>query len=127
MSGQTLVKLPAAARVVAEWIADAAAQRDTEAYLGRRKSVRFVWPAAVEVLVEPQTSSGEPIFATGVDVSQGGMGLVVRQAIPIGASVLLRYADDGDRCPWVPARVVHSKPAAGGYRAGVEFELEPAY
>jgi len=126
MAGPEATTLPNAARTVAAWVADAAAQSRGEACRGRRRHLRFVWPAAIEVLLNPGTPSEQQIFATGLDVSEGGMGLVVRRVLPLRAQVNLRYADDGDACPWVPARVVHTAPAAGGYRVGVEFQLDPA-
>ena len=126
MAGRNTTMLPDAARIVAAWVADAAAQGRGEACLGRRRHLRFVWPAAIEVLLNQGTPSEQQIFATGLDVSEGGMGLVVRHVLPMRAKVILRYADDGEACPWVPARVVHTAPAAGGYRVGVKFLLDPA-
>jgi len=126
MAGQETKTLPDAMRTVAAWVADAAAQGRGEASRGRRRHLRFVWPAAIEVLLNQGTPSEQQIFATGLDVSESGMGLVVRRVMPLGAKVVLRYADDGEACPWVPAHVVHTAPAAGGYRVGVEFELRPA-
>ena len=120
MDGQQTVKLSDAARVVGEWVADGTTQRLPV----RRRHFRYVWPGAVELLMHPGTPDEQRIFGTGRNVSGGGMGLVVRQELPVGTDVVVRYADDGDRCPWVPARVVHSTPVGGGYRVSIEFALD---
>ncbi len=120
MDGQGTVKLPEAARTVGEWVADGT----TQGLLVRRRHLRYVWPGAVELLVNRGTPDEQRIFGTGRDVSGGGMGLVVRQELPLGTDVVVRYADEGDRCPWVPARVVYSTPVDGGYRVGIEFQLD---
>ena len=119
MDGQGTVKLPEAARTVGEWVADGT----TQGLLVRRRYLRYVWPGAVDLLINRGTPAEKRIFGTGRDVSGAGMGLVVRQELPVGTDVVVRYAADGDRCPWVPARVVHSTPVDGGYRVGIEFQL----
>jgi len=120
MDGQGTVKLPEAVRVVGEWVADGT----TQGLLVRRRHLRYVWPGAVEILINRGTPGEQRIFGTGRDVSGGGMGLMVRQELPVGADVVVRYADEGERCAWVPARVVHSAPVDGGYRVGIEFHLD---
>jgi len=110
--------------VVAAWVADAASVSVADAYLGRRRSLRYPWSAAVEVIVNPGGDSEQRIVAAGQDISEGGMGLVCRRVLPAGAHVLLREADRQDECAWVPARVVHSVPSTGGYRVGLQFEFE---
>jgi len=119
MGKQGTVRLPEAARVVGEWVADGT----TQGLLVRRRYLRYMWPGAVELLIDRGTPGEQRVFGTGRDVSGGGMGLVVRQELPVGADVVVRYAADGDRSPWVPARVVHSTPVDGGYRVGIEFQL----
>ena len=83
-------------------------------------------PSLVPTRTYPGGSSEQRIVAAAHDVSEGGVGLICRGVLPIGAHILLREAERGDDCPWVPARVVHSVPAAGGYRVGVQFELDRA-
>jgi hypothetical protein len=113
-------------RVVAAWVAAAASASVADAYLGRRRSLRYPWPATVEVVVDPGGGSEQRLAAAARDVSEGGVGLICRGVLPIGAQILLREAEQGDDCSWVPARVVHSVPSAGGYRVGVQFELDRA-
>ena len=122
MDGQRTVERPEAARVVGQWVADGT----TQGLLVRRQHLRYVWPGAVELLINKGTPDERRIFGTGRDVSGGGMGMVVRHELSVGTDVVVRYADEGDRCPWVPARVVHSVPVDGGYRVGVEFQLNAA-
>ena len=112
--------------VVAAWVAAAASSSVADAYLGRRRSLRYPWPATVEVVVNPGGGSEQRIVGAAQDVSEGGVGLICRGVLPIGARVLLREADRGDDCPWVPARVVHSVPSAGACRVGVQFEFDRA-
>jgi hypothetical protein len=110
--------------VVATWVAAAASVSVADAYLGRRRSLRYPWPTTIEVVVNPESGNEKRFVAAAHDVSEGGVGLVCRSVMPIGARILLREADRGDDFPWLPARVVHSVPAAGGYRVGVQFELD---
>jgi len=112
--------------VVAAWVAAAASASVADAYLGRRRSLRYPWPTTVEVIVNSEGGSEQQMVAAAYDVSEGGVGLVCRGVLPIGARILLREADRGDDFPWVSARVVHSVPSAGGYRVGVQFELDKA-
>ncbi len=110
--------------VVAAWVAGAASASVADEYLGRRRSLRYPWPATVEVIVRLEGGSEQRLVAAAHDVSEGGVGLVCRGVLPIGAQILLREAEKGDDFPWVPARVVHTVPSAGGYRVGVQFELD---
>ena len=112
--------------VVAAWVTAAASSSVADAYLGRRRSLRYPWPATIELVVNPGGCNEQQMAAAARDVSEGGIGLVCRGVLPIGARILLREADRGDDFPWVPARVVHSVPSAGGYRVGVQFELDRA-
>jgi len=114
-------KSPDAARVVGEWVADGAAT----GLFFRRRHRRYARPVTVALLIEPGTPSEQRIFGTGEDVSESGMGLVVRRELLVGADILVRDADEGDECPWVPARVVHSERVLGGYRIGVKFQVDP--
>lgn len=109
--------------MVAAWVAGAASVSVADAYLGRRRYLRYPWPTTIEVIVNPGGDGEQRFVAAAHDVSEGGVGLVCRGVLPTGTQILLREADRGDDFPWVPARVVHSVPAAGGYRVGVEFEL----
>ena len=112
--------------VVAAWVAAAASVSVADAYLGRRRSLRYPWPVTVEVIVNSEGGSEQRMVAAAHDVSEGGVGLGCRGVLPIGAQILLREADRGADFPWVPARGVHSVPSAGGYRVGVQFELDRA-
>jgi len=112
--------------VVADWVADAAAQDGKDKFLGKRQSLRYVWPAAMEVLVKSRTSRQHRVFATGFDVSEEGMALRARRSLPVGEIVYVRYADDAEREYWVPAEVRYSKRSLNGYRIGVRFKLSHA-
>ena len=125
MEEQTTSRVPDASRVVAEWVADAASQTDTGSYLGRRRSLRYVWPGPMAVRVDAHASLDKRFFATGVDVSAVGMALLSRRKLPAGASVFLRYADDDQEVPWVPASVVYSKRSVSGWRVAVRFQSDP--
>ena len=120
MGGRHEAKPADAARVVAEWVADGTAT----GLLVRRRHLRYVWPGAVELLIDPGAPSEQRVFGTGQDVSEGGMCVVVRLGLPVGAHVAVRYADEGEACPWVHARVVHAVAVTGGYHLGIEFELD---
>jgi hypothetical protein len=113
------------AEVLTEWVADAAAQSESDAYLGKRQTLRYVWPAAIEAVIKPGAPGERKIYVTGRDVSEGGIGLLTRHDVPIGTPIWLRYADDGDKCPWVPGKIVHSTRTVAGYRLGVQFDVEP--
>lgn len=125
MSGQATVNSPDAARAVAEWVADAAGQKPGSAPSGRRRSTRYVWPAPIEMLVNPGTACQRYVAATSLDISEEGMGLLIRHDPSAGDLVLLRLVDDRDRGPWVPARVMYSKRSISRYRVGVKFQLDP--
>ena len=112
------------AEVVAAWVSDASGQSAPDVYYGKRQIRRYVWPAAIEVLVNPGSEDEERLYVTGQDVSDVGMGLLGRKMLHERATLWLRYADEGDGCPWVPARVVHSTQSVGGYRTGVHFILD---
>jgi len=124
MSGQTTVNSPDAARVVAEWVADAAGQKPGSRPSGRRKSTRYVWPAPMEVLVNPGTAFERCVPATSLDVGEEGIGLLMRHDPSTGDRILLRLVDDSDKGPWVPARVMYSKRSVSRYRVGVKFQLD---
>ena len=113
-----------ARQTVLAWVADAAGQGVGDVYLGKREAVRYVWPGAMEVLVDRGGGTKQRLYMTGQDVSRVGMGLFGRHKLAIGTKLWLRYADDGDACPWVPARVVRSTLSVGGYRIGAHFDLE---
>ena len=113
-----------ARQTVTAWVEDAAGQGPGDAYLGKREAARYVWPAAMEVLVDGGDATNRRMYLTGQDVSRVGMGLFGRHKLAIGTKLWLRYADDGDACPWVPARVVRSTLSVGGYRIGAHFDLE---
>jgi hypothetical protein len=120
MDGRHEAESPDAARVVDEWVADGAAT----GLFFRRRHRRWARPVTVALLIEPGTPSEQRIFGTGEDVSESGMGLVVRRELLVGTDILVRDADEGDKCPWVPARVMHSERVLGGYRIGVEFQVD---
>jgi len=111
-------------QVVQAWVQDASGQNGSDAFLGKRSAERYVWPAAIEVLIDRGRRTERRVYFTGHDVSQSGMGLFGRHKLTVGATVLLRYADEGDGCPWVPARVEHSTRSVGGYRVGIRFLLD---
>ena len=111
-------------QVVQAWVQDAAGQTGAGAFLGKRSAERYVWPAAIEVLVDRGRRTERRVYFTGHDVSESGMGLFGRHKLTVGASISLRYADEGDDCPWVPARVEHSTRSVGGYRVGIRFLLD---
>lgn len=110
-------------QAVAAWLAGAAAQGQPDSYYGKRKALRYIWPAALEVRLEPPAQPQRPIYVTGQDLSPDGIGLFGRHKLQVGARIWLRYADDGDAGPWVPAVVAHSTLSVGGYRVGVRFDL----
>jgi hypothetical protein len=114
---------PPLRQIVQAWVQDAAGQNGASAFLGKRSAERYVWPAAIEVLVDRGRRTERRTYFTGHDVSESGMGLFGRHKLTVGASILLRYADEGDACPWVPARVEHSTRSVGGYRVGIRFLL----
>jgi len=110
-----------AVEVVADWVADAAAQDGKDKFLGKRQTLRYVWPATMEVLVNARTSRQQRVLATGIDVSEDGMALRARHGLPVGEIVFVRYADDTEREYWVPAEVRYSKRSINGYRIGLRF------
>ena len=119
--GQSTPAKPA--EVIADWLADAAAPHAADKSLVRRKSLRHAWPAPLDVIISPRTVWEQCISATGINVSEGGMGLLVGHALPIGTTLLLRYAGEDDESRWVRAEVMYSKRSIDGYQVGARFEL----
>ena len=111
-------------QVIRAWVQDAAGQNEVGVFLGKRNAERYVWPAAIEVLVDRGRRTERRVYFTGHDVSESGMGLFGRHKLTVRAAILLRYADEGDACPWVPARVEHTTRSVGGYRVGIRFTLD---
>ena len=121
--GQSAPTRPAS--VIADWLADAAARHASDRSLGRCTSLRYTGPTPLEPVINPGTSSEQCISATGISVSEGGMALFVRHALPIGAALLLRYAGEDDVSRWGCAEAMYAKRSVNGYRVGVRFELPP--
>ncbi len=113
-------------RIVAAWVNDASENSPPDSYYGKRQVHRYVWPAAIEVVLNRGQSDEQRFYVTGQDVSEEGMGLFGRHKLPYRTTIWLRYADEGDGGPWLPALVVHSTQSVGGFRTGVHFTTDQA-
>jgi hypothetical protein len=63
----------------------------------------------------------EPVEAWVLDRSPGGLGLLVDEPIPVGATFHVRPSRGSSRSRWIPLRVRNCRPYQGGWNVGCQF------
>jgi hypothetical protein len=108
--------------VIADWLAEARITGTEDAYRGKRRWPRVTWQVPVTLEVHPGERRSRTCHATSRDISEGGLGLRLRQRLPAMAPVRVFIGED-ERS--VRGRVVHCTDTLGGFIVGVEFVSEP--
>ena len=107
--------------IIASWVQQARGSGDTDVYPGKREKLRCTWAVPFEVMVVGSGGSQRTFYATGRDISEQGLGMFTREQLERGSVVRIRLAEEGQKGPWVPARVAHCTQTVGGYRTGLTF------
>ena len=100
------------------WLQQARQTGRTNAYAGKRRTPRTTWHAALEVYVSKSAGRSVTHYATARDISEGGIGLQCRQAIP--DCTLVQICQAGE-LKGVWAMVMHCTRSLSGYIIGLEF------
>ena len=106
---------------VDSWLQQARQTGRTNAYAGKRRTPRTTWDAALEVHVPGSAGRTVTHYASARDISEGGMGLQCRQAIP--DCTLVRVCPAGE-LKGVSAMVMHCTRTVSGYIIGLEFHFD---
>src|SRR5262249_40585727 len=69
----------------------------------------------------------EPEQGTVLDLSDGGLGLMLRRPYNPGAMLSLRPSSAGDEIPWILVDVRHCRQSGRTYRIGCKFVRSPGY
>jgi PilZ domain len=69
----------------------------------------------------------EPLTGTVLDLSDGGLGLMVKKSYPPSTMLSIRPASAGDDIPWVLVEVRHCRQTGRTYRIGCKFVRSPSY
>lgn len=104
------------------WIAEAIAEGDpVSGVRNKRGEDRLV--SALYCLIEPGGQAGEHVSAQVHNVSERGLGMIVRKPLRAGQKIQL-LPGDGSKAVGVAATVVHCTQTVQGYKVGCEFVFD---
>ena len=105
-------------QVLQRWLERAREEGIPDAYLGRRKSLRFA--CIVRVEIEIGTSGGpKRIYSSIRDISEEGLGIHCREPIGLGMSVRVYVEDPSGQTHYLDGIVDHCTDTAWGFKVGI--------
>ncbi|MCP4250134.1 MAG: PilZ domain-containing protein [bacterium] len=107
--------------LVDDWLQQARQTGRTDAYAGKRRYPRTTWDAALEVHVPKSAGRTVTHYASARDISEGGIGLQWRRAVP--DCTVVRICPAGE-LKGVSAMVMHCTQTLNGYIIGLEFRFD---
>lgn len=100
------------------WVEDARRCGRTDTYLGKRQHPRWTWSVDLLVRVDDGPMMDQTLPARAVNVSLGGVGMIVRAPLRAGVGVTIRVTSETEA---VSGTVVHCTKIMQGYLVGLSF------
>jgi hypothetical protein len=104
-----------------EWLDEASETGETDTQTRRHRDPRTTWRVPLEIHVCSAGKRMETHYATACDIALGGIGFLVREALPAFTSILVCRAGE---MVGVPAVTVDSTQTLQGFIIGAQFRFE---
>jgi hypothetical protein len=103
------------------WYVEALGAVDEQGVLIKRSEARAPYPEHFDVMVGDNPAPLS-VPATGVNISESGMCLVLRTRVNLFTIVRVRPSFGDDDQDWVSGRVIHCTQTVGGHKIGIQVE-----
>jgi hypothetical protein len=105
-------------RLIAAWLTEAKRDGIVDDYAGKRRWPRVTWQTQVTLQIDTPRGT-RTVFAAARDISEGGIGLRVRERLAAMTPVRVIIGETNE---FVIGRVAHCTDSLGGFVIGIEFQ-----